>query len=323
MTRGAIVLLFLAFCFLFSCGGSLQQIEKVPQKESVQASPSIGERGGKYLKRKVAIARFTNETKYGKSSFFDDDADRGGKVDLVEKQAMDILSARLASTDKFILLERADLDLLNKELGLANLATLNIAADYLIIGSVSEFGRHTTGKSGVVSRSKKQTAYAKVNIRLVDVYTGQIIFSEEGTGEAYSEAGTVLGIGGSAGYDGTLNDKAISTAISNLVGKVIENLLDKPWRSFILDYTDNSYIISGGKSQGLEVGDVFAVFKKGKSVKNPQTGMMIELPGEQVGKIKVTTLVGDIAANEAAVCIKDSGELPTDQFSDYCVQEVR
>jgi len=301
----------------------MQNIAKVPQKEGVQTSKSLANNDGKILKRKVAIARFTNETKYGKSSFFDEDGNRGGKVDLVEQQAMDILSARLAATDKFILLERSDLDLLNKELGMANLQALNIAADYLIIGSVSEFGRNVTGKTGVFSRSKKQSAYAKVNIRLADVYTGQIIYSEEGEGEAYSEAGTVMGIGGNAGYDGTLNDKAISTAISNLTGKIVENLLDKPWRSFILEYTQDRYIISGGKSQGLEAGNVFVVVKKGASIKNPQTGMMIELPGEEVGKLKVVTLLGDTPANEAAMCAKESGNLPVEKFTDYYVQEIR
>lgn len=310
-------------CFFLFCGGNLQNIEKLPDNKSVEISKSIEGQNAKTLKRKVAIARFTNETKYGKTSFFDDNSGEGGKVDMVEKQAMDILSAKLASTEKFILLEREDLELIGKELEIANLEALNVAADYLIVGSVSEFGRKTTGKTGVFSRSKRQTAYARVNIRLIDVYTGQIIYSEEGEGEAFSEAGTVMGIGGRAGYDGTLNDKAIATAISNLVGKIVENLMDKPWRSFILDYEDNNYIISGGKSQGLKTGDVFAVHKKGKMVKNPQTGMMIELPGKEVGKIKVIKLLGDTPSNEAAICVKESGELPTEHFTDYFVQQIQ
>ena len=39
----------------------------------------------------------------------------------------------------------------------------------------------------LVSRSKVQKAYAKVNVRLIEVSTGRIIHSEEGAGEALTE----------------------------------------------------------------------------------------------------------------------------------------
>ena len=176
---------------------------------------------------------------------------------------MDILSARLVASEKFIMLEREDLDLINSELEMNNLGSINIAADYLILGSISGFGRNTTGEVGVFSRTKKQTAFAKVNIRLVDVSTGQMIYSEEGSGEAFSEVGTVLGAGSRAGYDSSLNDKVISVAISKLVNNIIENLTEKPWRSYILNIQNDNIVIAGGKTQGINIGDTFNVFKKG------------------------------------------------------------
>ena len=60
----------------------------------------------KTIKRKVAIGRFTNETQYGKGIFYDKENDP------MRKQALDILSAKLAQSGKFILLEREDLDVL-------------------------------------------------------------------------------------------------------------------------------------------------------------------------------------------------------------------
>jgi curli biogenesis system outer membrane secretion channel CsgG len=270
----------------------------------------------RFLKRKVAIARFSNETKYGQGFFFDENNDRVGK------QATDILSARLSSTEKFILLERTDIEKINKELEMGNLSSLNVPADYLIIGSVSEFGRKTTGEVGVFSRTKKQIAYAKVNIRLVDVYTGQIIYSEEGEAEAFSEKGTVMGVGGRAGYDSTLNDKALSAAISKLVNNIIESLLDKPWRSYILAYENDNYIISGGESQGIREADIFGVYRRGKKVKNPQTNMDIELPGKLIGKLKVIKLLSNDPTNEISFSSKLEGELPTNNFSDIYIQEL-
>jgi len=80
------------------------------------------------LKRKVAIARFTNETNYGRSFLVDKDANPIGK------QAVDILSKKLLDTGKFILLERADMEKINAELGLGKLDSLHNMADYLVVG---------------------------------------------------------------------------------------------------------------------------------------------------------------------------------------------
>ena len=135
-----------------------------------------------FLKRKVAIARFSNETQSGVTFLVDDSGDRIGK------QASDILSAKLASTGKFIMFERSDKDEIDAEKILAGLKSDGVAVDYLIIGSVSEFGRSVDSESQVFKRTKNQRGYAKVNVRLVDVSTGRIIFSEEGAGEAISTA---------------------------------------------------------------------------------------------------------------------------------------
>jgi len=269
----------------------------------------------RFLKRKVAIARFSNETKYGQSIFVDESYDRIGK------QTMDILSARLAATEKFILLERADIDKINRELEMGNLGNLDIPADYLIVGSVSEFGRKTVSDVGVFSRTKKQVAFAKVNIRLVDIMTGQIIYSEEGEGEAFAEAGTVMGIGSRADYDSSLNDKAISAAISKMVNDIVENLTDRPWRSYILSKEGSVYMISGGESQGVKVNDVFNVLKRGMKVKNPQTGMFIELPGTQVGQLRVVQMMGSDPNSEVSMCATVSGNLPEGGFENFIVEE--
>lgn len=309
----------LAIIFLFLCQSCATvkkpAIETLPEKKPQISKTLTQEAPQRYLKRKIAIARFTNETKYGQSFFLDKDRDWIGK------QAMDILSARLGATEKFILLERVDIEKINKELKLGNLSSLKIPADYLIIGSVSEFGRKTTGDVGIFSRTKRQTAYAKVNIRLIDVYTSQIIYSEEGEGEAFSEAGEVFGVGGRAGYDSTLNDKAISAAISKLVSNIVGNLLEKPWRSYILSYQDGMYIIAGGKSQGIREGDMFGVYQRGKRVLNPQTNMMIELPSKLTGTIKVNSSIGTDPLNEVSTCSVLSGDLPRGNFEEVFVQQ--
>ncbi|MCF0200177.1 MAG: penicillin-binding protein activator LpoB, partial [Bacteroidales bacterium] len=166
------------------------------------------------LKRKVAIGRFTNETTYAKGIFYNKENDPIGK------QALDILSAKLAASGKFILLEREDLNLLVAEAG-ENMQ--KIGADFIILGSVTEFGRKNEGNNGVFTDTKTQTVEAGVSIRLVDVNSGLIIYSDEAKGFAETTSQQTLGIGGTAGFDATLSDKAISAAMSQLV----ENIVNK------------------------------------------------------------------------------------------------
>ena len=284
----------------------VQTIDNKPliSKSIQKKSTDFGSKRG--LKRKVAIARFTNETKYGQSFLVDNNEDRIGK------QAVDILSSKLIETEKFILLERADLDKIAKELSMENYQPIKNMADYLIVGSVTEFGRKDQGEVGIFSRTKKQIAYSKVHVRLIDVRTGQILYSEEGEGEASSETGTVFGIGGRAGYDSSINDKALEAAITNLASNIIENLLDQPWKSYILDFNDGKFIIAGGKLQNISKGDMFKVMKEGKKVKNPQTNMMITLPGEEIGKIKADISVGNTPESEVTLCDIVNGD-----FSEY------
>ena len=165
------------------------------------------------------------------------------------KQALDILSAKLAASEKFILLERDGLEELVAEAG-GNMQ--KIGADYIILGSITKFGRKTEGDKGVFTESKTQTVEAGVSIRLVDVYTGMIIYSDEANGYAETTSKQSFGYGGSANYDATLSDEAISAALTQLVENIINKCMDKPWRGYVLAIEDGTYVISGGKSQGIE-----------------------------------------------------------------------
>jgi curli biogenesis system outer membrane secretion channel CsgG len=315
MLKRFLFYLLLGTLFLLQACATVKKDEIVNIEQKPQISKVIENPSERSLKRKVAIARFTNETIYGKSFLVDQNNDQIGK------QAMDILSAKLTSTDKFILLERADIEKINKELKMGNITSLNIPADYLIIGSVSEFGRKTTSDVGVFSRTLKQQATAKVNIRLVDVQTSQIIYSEEGSGEAFSEAGSVLGVGSNAAYDSSLNDKAISAAISKLVNNIVEKLLDKPWTSYVLSIDGDNYIIAGGKSQGIKPSDLFTVYKRSGKVKNPQTGMFIELPGQPIAKLRVMSITGSNPNDEISICSLTEGNLSSYNLTDLYIQE--
>lgn len=282
-----------------------------------QSDVNVIQDEGSFLKRKVAIARFTNETQYAKGIFYNK------ANDPIAKQAFDILSTKLTSSGKFLLLERGDIEKIKDEYKVTGDSSTNqkIGADYIILGSVTEFGRKELGQSKVFSTSKTQTVQAAVSLRLVEVSTGLVIYSEEGKGEATAVAKTTMGLGATADYDQTLADKAISVAISKLVENIIQNCTNKPWKSYFLAYDEGAIIVSGGKSQGLKVGNTFVVFEKGRSIKNPQTGIIIELPGKIVGKVKIDSMAGETAESEYSMVSFIEGTINKDKLENYIIKE--
>jgi curli biogenesis system outer membrane secretion channel CsgG len=264
-------------------------------------------------KSKIAIARFTNESNYGRSLLTDQDMDRIGK------QAGDMLTSRLVLSGKFLVLERPDAAKLEKEQQLSGGSL--IGADTVIAGSVTEFGRSVGGKSGFLSSTKVQTAKAKVDIRLVDVKTGLAYFSANGSGEASTESGEVAGFGSHAEYDATLNDRAIAAAISDVVDRLVDKLYDRPWRTDILEVRGTQLFIAGGERQGLRPGDFLTVLQSTGTAKSKQTGFEITLPPRQVATVRVVSSFGDSEINEGSVCEVTSGTVDAGAIATLYVAE--
>jgi curli biogenesis system outer membrane secretion channel CsgG len=270
------------------------------------------------LKRKVAVGRFSNATHYGKALLLDNEKDP------LADQASDMLTARLVDSGRFMVFERSDLDVLDREQLAAGAAQAKLTGvDALIVGSVTEFGRKVEGKSGFLNSKMRQTASATVEVRLVDVQTGQAFFSTKGSGSASVEVGEVAGFGSRAGYDSTLNDQAISAAISDLMTNVIQKLQERRWFTDVLQARDGQVFISGGPAQGLKVGDHYRVETRGESVVSGQTGLPIRLPGHTVGTIEVMSFFGEDTNSQGAIARVISGQLPTGDLKSLVVVEDR
>ena len=258
------------------------------------------------LKRKIAIGRFSNTTRYGKALLLDSESDP------LADQAADMLTARLVDSGKFIVFDRGDLDGLGREQEAAGVSTKLVGVDTLVVGSVTEFGRKVEGKSGFLNSKMRQTATATVEVRLVDVQTGRAFFSTKGSGNASVEVGEVAGFGSKAGYDSTLNDQAISAAISDLMTNVLQRLQERRWYSDVLQVRDGQVFISGGPSQGLKVGDKLRLETRGETLTSAQTGLPIRLPGHAVATLEVIAFFGDDSASEGAITRVVQGSVSTD-----------
>lgn len=130
-----------------------------------------------------------------------------------------------------------------------------------------------------------------------------------------------MGMGGVQGYDATLSDKAISAAIEKLVENIEKTCMDRPWKSYFLSYDDESVIIAGGAKQNITAGKVLSVYQRGKKIKNPQTGLMIELPGTKVGEVTVLATGGTTVLDEYSIVNVSNGTVDAKNISNYVIQE--
>src|SRR5690554_1402298 len=247
------------------------------------------------LKRKIAVGRLTNETNYGRSLL------RESVTGQHDQKISDMFMQAIVNTNRFLIFERTDLNVLRDEMALNPELTENlIGVDTLVIGSLTEFGRNTTGERGFFSTSQRQAATATVDLRLVDVTTGRVIASFTGTGDSSVEQSRVMGFGSVAGYDGSVNDMAIGAAVTSAVEKMTEWMLENPWTADILAIEDSLIYISGGQSQGVDIEMEFDIYEKGRQVRSATRGANITLPGRKIARLKVDGLFGDDLLDQGA-----------------------
>ena len=296
--------LLLIFVLLSGCAIQTPPLEQKEAPQSLQAQKAAQQvikdqaPSTPTLKRKIALGRITNETVYGRSLLRDEYNDPLGK------QVTDMMSKVLTESGAYLVFERPDIARVKNDVAMSGGKLNIIGVDTLIVGSLTEFGRKTVGESGFVSQSKRQVAFAKVDIRLVDTKNGQVYFAASGAGEASTETASTFGFGSKADYDGTLNDAAMRQAITDAVAKISAVVDKQPWTTYILKAEGGRIFIGGGKSQGIKEGMIFNVQSAGEKIKSPQTGAEITLPGQNIATIRVVSLFGEGELNEMKSILK-------------------
>lgn len=291
----------LMFACLACFGLGLVSAPITAQETSPAFSAEV--QGDVALKRRVAIGRFTNETRYGQTLL------RDSNLDPLGKQAADILAAYLVQSGAFVVIERTDLSQVLKEQRVSGEDGGLIGADTLIVGSIVEFGRGDEGSRQVFKRERVQRAYAKVAIRLVDVRTGVAFHSATGSGEATTTTQTKLFSGTSARFDQTLTDKALSIAVEDVLEELVNTISAREWRADILAIEDGAVFISGGAAQGLKIGQRLSVMRTGRQVQSRQTGAAINLPSTTVAELVIDSQFGAGELQEGSVTRVIQGSL--------------
>jgi curli biogenesis system outer membrane secretion channel CsgG len=145
-------------------------------------------------------------------------------VDRLGSQAKTTLVAHLQQSQRFSVLDRDNMAETGQEAKLQGVAQTLQGASYVVIGDISEFGRKEVGDHqlfGLLGRGKAQIAYAKITLNIVNSLTSEVVFSARGAGEYELSNREVLGFGGTAGYDATLNGKVLDLAMREAVNNLV------------------------------------------------------------------------------------------------------
>ena len=177
-------------------------------------------------KQKLVVGQFVNRSGY-QNGIFSSGQDRLGN------QAKTTLIGHLQQTNRFSVLDRDNMALLNEEAGRANTEQQVVSgARFVVTGDVTEFGRKDVGDRqlfGLLGKGKSQIAYAKVTLNVVDVKTSEVVYSMSGAGEYSLSEREVVGFGSTAGYDATLNGKVLDLAIREVVNKLVKGMESGAW----------------------------------------------------------------------------------------------
>jgi curli biogenesis system outer membrane secretion channel CsgG len=214
--------LFLFFTLLSLNGCVTESSQAVKVEQSASAKTAVSYQGPKHP---IIVGKFDNRSGFMQGIFTDG-------PDRLSGQAKTILISHLQETGRFTVLDRDNMAEIAGEAKITGKKQKLKGADYTITGDIAAFGRKETGDKqlfGIAGSGKKQTAYSKVTLNVVDVSTSEVVYTASGSGEYALSNREVLGFGGTAAYDSTLNGKVLDLAMREAVDRLVEGLEQKKW----------------------------------------------------------------------------------------------
>ena len=200
-------------------------------------------------------------------------------------------------------------------------------ADLTLMGDIVVFGRDDRRKSagggvfvggvgvGAAGSKSENKAVVVLDYRLVDTETSEVVSTGEARGESKRVSkgfGAALLVGGvgvgggasmtSANFAETIIGEAVMDAVNQLAqqlntGKVEQSATDRTddLDARVADVNGDSITINAGSGAGLQAGQKFTVYHKGKEIKDPTTGEVLDVQVTPLGTLTITTVRERIA----------------------------
>jgi curli biogenesis system outer membrane secretion channel CsgG len=193
------------------------QVERVQSAAAPYSGPKVA----------VSVGKFDNRSNYMRGVFSDG-------VDRLGSQAKTTLVAHLQQSQRFAVQDRDNLSETRQEAQIQGQTQSLRGAAFVVTGDISEFGRKEVGDHqlfGILGRGKSQIAYAKITLNVLNSLSAEVVFSARGAGEYELSNREVLGFGGTAGYDATLNGKVLDLAMREAINNLVAALDAGQWGS--------------------------------------------------------------------------------------------
>jgi curli biogenesis system outer membrane secretion channel CsgG len=239
-----------------------------------------------------------------------------------------MLESALFATNRFIIVERGNLDavLTEQDLGSSKRASKSTgvaqtgkvrSARYLATALITEASANTSGDSGGVSikgfsvgGSSSKSSIVLV-VKLVDTTTSEVVASERIRGVA-GKSGLNLGYSGHGwgGALGTFAKTPLGEAAQDCINQAVKFIASKmesyPVEGNVVSASEQSIIINLGENYGIRAGQTFAIRRRGEVLTDPETGEMLGASeGETLGVIEVVSPREKISS-----CKLVSGDMP-------------
>jgi hypothetical protein len=177
------------------------------------------------------------------------------------------------------------------DLSVTKRAHQSLGIQAFALGTVTDVGI-LSSKASETSDEEVAFATAKVEIRLIDASTGNLlrtfigrspIFGTKEMGE-YSRGKAVL--------------KAIDLSLDDILDGFLRQLDLLDWTTSIAKVEGENIYLNAGKLSGIRIGDTLEVFEPGKEIVHPTTNLSL---GWTTGKIKGAVRVIDLFGVDAAI----------------------
>jgi curli biogenesis system outer membrane secretion channel CsgG len=235
--------------------------------------------------------------------------------------ANDEFVTQLVNSGKFSVIERQKLQALLAEqsLGASGAVQASTAAKIgkllgvqaIFTGSITAFSIKKTGGSIKGFGASYTKAESKLDVRMIDVNTGEILLAATGAGDKKMGGASFEGTSFEQNYDEGVASEALRPAVEKVTQQVLANM-DKleslaPAQAGggkVLNVAGPKKIyIDGGAEGEQKVGDVFDVYRVTDEIKDDD-GNVLDTVTAKVGQIVVVQVL-----NKSSICETKSGSI--------------
>ncbi len=223
------------------------------------------------LKKKVLIAYFDDRTTQGEEVYGDWMTEKLMKE--INRRTLQVLFTDYQMVKEFFKKNGNHLENLETSKGLQSLNEI-FGVQALVAGELS--GPYVFTTKTTTDQEGTASAIIKIDMRLVDTFTGKILKNLSGQNPAIAakEKGSFA--------EEKAKIKAIDVTIANLGRSLAKELEGIDWFCRVAKVEGEEVYVNAGRLTGLQVGDVLEVFRPGGS----------GIPGEVKGKIRISAFLG-------------------------------